>query len=276
VLALLAPVLANATLTVTPITFNVVGLDSNTPASGPKFFPVGVRVCSNVATTNVTTTWVWDSANANINLRTGSLGSIFFPAIAAGPAGCRDAYFEIEITQVPAAFDTARRYHVTAADGSGTFSSPVPREIYVEHLISQSRNAVTGVKLNGVPIPPGGSVALVLGNTYTIELDSGTATQGYNQFESFINFSNAIFQIQSVTSAYSADNSPTRAHHQRQALRRRVPVGEQSGEPELPLVRRRRFQGRRPDDHDDLRGHDHRWRRLGADAVDTPLRLLWQ
>ncbi len=207
-LALLAPVVAHATLTVTPITFNVVGLDSNTPASGPKFFPVGARVCSNVATTNVTATWVWDSANANINLRTGSLSSIFFPAIAAGAAGCRDAYFEVEVTQVAAAFDTARRYHIVATDGSGSFSTPTPREVYVEHLISQSRNAVTGVRLNGVPIPPGGTVALVLGNTYTIELDSGTATQGYNQFESFINFSNAIFQIQSVVSAYSADNSP--------------------------------------------------------------------
>ncbi len=208
VLALLAPIVANATLTVTPITFNVVGLDSNTPASGPKFFPVGVRVCSNVATINVTAAWTWDSANPNINLRAGSLASIFFPAIAAGAAGCRDAYFEVEITQVAAAFDTTRRYHVAATDGSGTFLSPIPREIFVEHLISQSRNAVTGVKLNGVPIPPGGTVALVLGNTYTIELDSGTATQGYNQFESFINFSNAIFQIQSVVSGYSADNSP--------------------------------------------------------------------
>ena len=205
-LAMLVPGLAEATLAANQITFNVVGLDSNNPATGPKFFPVGARVCSDVATANVTTNWVWDSANPNINLRAGSLSTIVIPAIAAG--GCADAYFEVEVTQVAAAFDTARRYHVTASDGSGTVSSPTPREIYVEHLISQNRNAVTGAKLNGVPIPAGGSVGLLLGNTYTIELDSGTATQGYNQFESFINFSNAIFQIQSVTTAYSADNSP--------------------------------------------------------------------
>ena len=206
VVALLVPGLAYATLTVTPITFNVVGLDSNSPTSGPKFFPVGARVCTNVATTNVTATWAWDSGNPNINLRAGSLSSIVIPAIAAGT--CADAYFEVEVNQVAAAFDTVRRYHVVAADGSGSASSPTPREIYVEHLISQNRNSVTGAKLDGVPIPAGGSVALVLGNTYTIELDSGTATQGYNQFESFINFSNAIFQIQSVTTAYSANNSP--------------------------------------------------------------------
>ena len=59
-----------------------------------------------------------------------------------------------------------------------------------------------------MPIPAGGSVGLVVGNTYTFELSSGTATQGYNQFEAFINFSNTIFQILSVTTSYSANNSP--------------------------------------------------------------------
>src|SRR6266404_2701527 len=49
---------------------------------------------------------------------------------------------------------------------------------------------------------------LVVGNTYTIELDGGTATQGYNQFEAFISFPNTIFQILSVSTTYSADNSP--------------------------------------------------------------------
>ncbi len=278
VFALLAPTLANAALTVTPITFNVVGLDSNSPASGPKYFPVGARVCTNVATTNVTAAWAWDSANPNINVRAGSLSSLVIPAIAAG--ACADAYFEIEVNQIAAAFDTTRRYHVTATDGSGSASSPTPREIYVEHLISQSRNAVTGAKLNGVPIPAGGSVALVLGNTYTIELDSGTATQGYNQFESFINFSNAIFQIQSVTTAYSANNSPYVSGPapaiEQQALCRRLSVGQQPGEPELPLLHRRRFQEWRLDDHDDLCREDHRWRRHGPDPVDAALRFFGQ
>src|SRR5438309_9624764 len=46
VFGLFVPVFAHATLTVTPITWNVVGLDSNNPLSGPKDFPVGARVCS--------------------------------------------------------------------------------------------------------------------------------------------------------------------------------------------------------------------------------------
>ena len=206
VFGLFVPVFAHATLTVTPITWNVVGLDSNSPTSGPKDFPVGARVCSNVATINVGVNWNWDSANANVNLRPGSLSTVTLPAIGAGV--CADAYFEIEVNQVAAAYDTTRRYHITATDGSGTVSSLTPREVYVEHLISQNRNSITGVKLNGVSIPAGGSMNLVVGNTYTIELDGGTATQGYNQFEAFISFPNTIFQILSVSTTYSADNSP--------------------------------------------------------------------
>src|SRR5262245_45713888 len=89
---------ASATLTITPLTWNVVGLDSNLPTAGPQHFPVGARVCSNVATTGVTSTFVWDSANANINNRTGSLTSLTLGSIAAG--ACVDAYYEIAVTQV--------------------------------------------------------------------------------------------------------------------------------------------------------------------------------
>ena len=59
--------LAVTTLTVTPVTWNIVGLDSNNPPSGPRFFPVGARVCSSVATTSVAVNFVFDSANANVN-----------------------------------------------------------------------------------------------------------------------------------------------------------------------------------------------------------------
>ncbi|HEV2721035.1 MAG TPA: hypothetical protein VG323_13515, partial [Thermoanaerobaculia bacterium] len=208
---ILLPFTAGATLTVTPITWNVVGLDSNNPAVGPHLFPAGARVCSDAATTNVAVNFVFDTANANINLRAGSLSTINLASIGAGQ--CADAYFEVDVTQTAAAFDTTRRYHVTATDGSGTASSPTPREIYVEHLISQNRNSISDVKFGPVGGPytsvaPGGSMNLIVGNSYDIQLLGGTATQGYNQFESFINFSNTIFQIQAVNTTYSADDSP--------------------------------------------------------------------
>ncbi|MDE3087943.1 MAG: DUF11 domain-containing protein, partial [Chloroflexota bacterium] len=202
-----SPAYAAATLTVTPITWNVIGLDSNSPTSGPYRFPIGARVCSSVATTNVVVNWVWDSSNANINLRPGSLSSITIASITAG--GCSDAYFEGEVTQVAGAYDTTRRYHITATDSSGTASTPTPRELYVEHLISQNRNGITDVKLNGTSIPAGGTMTLMVGNTYTVELDGFTATQGYNQLESFINFPNTIFQTLAVSTTYTADSNTT-------------------------------------------------------------------
>ncbi|MGR8933050.1 MAG: DUF7933 domain-containing protein, partial [Gammaproteobacteria bacterium] len=217
-MVLLPPSIAYADLTVTPNTWNVIGLDSNTPASGPYRFPVGAKVCSDVATTDVVVDFLWDSANAYINTRPGSLTSVTIPSIAAN--ACADAYFEVEVTPIAAAFDTTRSYHITATDSSGTFSTPQPRELYIEHLISQNRNSITTVKfwpesLGATPleadktnVAAGETMTLMVGNTYYIDLVGGTATQGYNQFEAFINFSNTIFQILSVNTSYSANNSP--------------------------------------------------------------------
>jgi hypothetical protein len=51
-------------------------------------------------------------------------------------------------------------------------------------------------------------MSLMVGNEYEITLIGYTATQGYNQLESFITLSNTIFQIQSVKTTFSADTSP--------------------------------------------------------------------
>lgn len=206
--AVMAPgrALAATTLTVTPLTWNVIGLDSNSPTTGPRHFPVGARVCSSVATTNVAVNFVWDSANDNIRLSAGTQNPV---TIAALPAGaCTDVYFGVEVHPVAAAYDTARRYHITATDASGAASTPTPRELYVEHLISQNRNYITSLTVDGVPVGAGGSLSLMIGGTYTFQLTGGTATQGYNQLEAFINFPNSCFEVQSVSTTYSADNSP--------------------------------------------------------------------
>jgi len=53
-----------------PITWNVIGLDSNKVTDGPDTFMVGTRVCntntlgSGVTFNNVASTFVWDSANS--------------------------------------------------------------------------------------------------------------------------------------------------------------------------------------------------------------------
>src|SRR5688572_596211 len=192
--------LAAPSLTVTPITWNVMGLDSNNVNVGPNNFPVGVRVCNNgdVPLTNVAAAFVWDTTDPLINLRAGSLNPITLTSLAIG--ACSDFYFEITITRNAAAYDNVARYHinVTSTEITTPVSTPTPREIYVEHLVSQSRNATTDVQLNGTSVAAGGSMALLVGQTYNITLVGSTATNGYEQIETFINFPNTIFQVLDV------------------------------------------------------------------------------
>ena len=206
---------AATTLTVTPISWNIVGLDSNNVNVGPNDFPVGARVCNTGAAVavNVTATFVWDSANALINIRPGTNTALSVSSLAIG--ACTDFYFEVEVTRNPAAYDTTRRYHiaVTADGGASTGSTPTPRELYVEHLISQNRNTVSDIQY-GLTIPTltsvagGGTMSLLVGQTYFIRIVGATATQGYEQIESFITIPNTIFQIRSVAATYSAESSP--------------------------------------------------------------------
>lgn len=209
-LGLSSPVLAAAQLTITPITWNVIGLDSNNVNVGPNNFPVGAHVCNtgNATANNVVSAFVWDSSDPYIDLRSGSLSTQSVTSLAANT--CTDFYYEVQITRDTNAYNHTRQYHITAdSDETTPISTTTPREVYVEHLISQSRNGTTSVKLNGASIPAGGSMTLVVGNTYTIELAGFTATNGYNQLESFINFPNTIFQILAVSTTYSTSSIPT-------------------------------------------------------------------
>lgn len=212
-----APTFAATTLTVTPITWNIIGLDSNNVNVGPNRFPVGARVCNTggAIASNVTATFVWESSNSYINIRPGTNSSLSVPSLA--PGACTDFYFEVEVTRNPSAYNTTRRYRitVTADGGATTGSTPAPRELFVEKLISQSRNSATDVQLskdgtNYTSIPSGGTMALVVGNTYYIKLVGSTATNGYEQIENFINFPNTIFQVLAVRTTYSANTAPSR------------------------------------------------------------------
>ena len=197
-----------AALTVTPITWNVVGLDSNNVSVGPNHFPVGARVCNtgDAVAANVKSAFNWTSANGAINIRPDSLTGYTADGINLNPTQCHDFYYEIEITRDASSYDQTRRFTISAtADGGISGLSPTPREIYIERLISQSRNSTIDVKLNGVSIPAGGTMVLVVGNTYTIELVGSTATNGYEQIENFINFPNTIFQVNSVAATYTAN-----------------------------------------------------------------------
>ena len=114
---------AFAGLTITPTTWNVIGLDSNNPNTGPASYPVGVRVCNTggAAVTNVTGTFTWDSFNTYINLTGPS--TINVPTLAAG--GCVDFYFTATVTRTSSAYNATRRYHITVTgDAVSSVTSP--------------------------------------------------------------------------------------------------------------------------------------------------------
>jgi hypothetical protein len=229
-----------ATLSIYPVSWNVIGLDSNNVNVGPEYFPVGARVCNESASiTTVSVRFYWDdgrgvykssvNADAYINLRDGTIdgsgtitptppypssgNTISLSLAAKGATGdCKDAYFEAQVNRIDTAYNHTRAYHITATNGSGTISTTTPRELFVEHLVSQSRNSVTQIDYGPhggalTSVAAGGTMTLLVGQEYDIKVTGATATNGYEQSETFISLPNTIFQVLSVTSTYNADTS---------------------------------------------------------------------
>src|SRR5439155_1368391 len=86
-------VFAAAVLTITPLTWNVIGLDSNNVNVGPNDFPIGARVCNtgDVTATTLVPTFNWDSANLYVNNRSSTNTTLSVSSLAAG--SCTDFYF---------------------------------------------------------------------------------------------------------------------------------------------------------------------------------------
>ena len=192
---------AQAGVTIEPVSWNVVGLDSNNPQAGPAEFPVGARVCNTggAAVTNIAISFLWDSTNININLKDSTRSTLTTSSLAAG--ACVTYYFDVVVTRSNAAYNTARRFHITASgDGIASVSTPTPRELFVERLISQGRNTVTSVT---------GPTSVYVGQTYTYTVNASTATGGYEQLEMFLNLSSVVFEVQSVSTTYSAPTGGT-------------------------------------------------------------------
>src|SRR5437016_6431662 len=185
---------AYAGLTVTPTSWNVVGLDSNNTSTGPDTFEIGVRVCNTggTAVTNIVGDFIWDSANAYININ----GSTTLNVSSLAGGACVDLYYSVTVTRTSLAYNTSRRYHVAvSATGVSTITTPTPREIYVERIISQNRNSVQSIT---------GPTTVYVGQTYNYTVNASTATQGYAQLEAFLNLSNVIFQVLTISTTYTS------------------------------------------------------------------------
>lgn len=193
VLASWSPSNAAALLTITPVTWNVVGLDSDNVNRGPNVFLVGARVCNagDTAATNLVSTFVWDTSNSYIRLLGPDSQSL--PSLAANQ--CADFYYQVEVVRDSAAYLNRRSYHITVtADGLEIISTTQPREIFVERLAPQPAPSEADI------IGPG---MVVVGKTYNFDVISATEPAGYQQLTHFLNFPAHIFQIESVQSRYS-------------------------------------------------------------------------
>jgi len=190
---------AYAGLTVTPVSWNVVGLDSNNPTVGPDTFQVGARVCNTggTAVNSIVGDFIWDSTNAFINLSGAS--TLNLSSLNAG--ACTDFYYPVTITRSSLAYNATRRYHIAvSATGISTITTPTPREIYVEKIISQNRNSVNSIV---------GPTTVFVGQTYNYTVNASTATQGYEQLEAFLNLPNIIFQVLAISTTYSSPAGAT-------------------------------------------------------------------
>ena len=191
-------------LTITPLGWNVIGLDSNNVNAGPNVFPVGGRVCNTGCdpVTNVAVNWNWLSSNTYVNLT----NTTSFSTASLGAGACRDYYFNVEVTRNSSAYNTARAVPGRRATGDSVsaVSTPTNREIYVEKLVSQNRNAVTGSAL--VNNPAAGCIAatetVYVGSTCTVNITAKTAPGGYEQLVTAFYFNNSMFQIESFTASY--------------------------------------------------------------------------
>lgn len=242
------PAFALANLVIEPITWDFVGLDSNKPESqGPNTYVVGARVCNTSPTEdaiNVKTRFYKDGVdNGYTFIRLQGGDTYTFPlipkndgsagttgAIAGGyifdtpangslkktkynisytPKNCQDFYYNFETTRSTAAWQTYQKYYIDAwADNAGHVQTPRPRQIYIEQLISQSRNYVYNFTCTteSNPSPTSGSVNVLVGETFVCDAYAHTAT-AYPELSFTSDIPNVIFQVLDVNTTYSNPGS---------------------------------------------------------------------
>jgi hypothetical protein len=191
---------------VTPITWDVLGLDSNNVNVGPNVFPVGVRVCNTGSdpATNVVATWAWKTAQ---NSFTGPAEGATVSVGTMATSSCRHAYFEVTLNRSASARRKSRDYQITVTADGGLSTAGPQRTLYIQPLVSQGRNSTK--KLAG---PNGCNLAytvcdpapanILVGRTYTYKLYAETST-AYKQLETFANFPMSVVPAVSTSGIYS-------------------------------------------------------------------------
>ena len=187
-------------ITVTPITWDVIGLDSQigiTNTLGPNSYPVGARVCTNETVNNMVATLVWSSSTPNtlINI-TGPVSH----TLSSLPANtCADFYFTVDVTRSSSSLKTSRLYNiqVTGSGISSPVSYPAPYLLYVEEFNRYQNPGLLNKKLVGPPL-------VNLGGIYTYTLNiANTNPISYSQLVDGFTQSIQVFRLLKVAARYS-------------------------------------------------------------------------
>ncbi|MEW6366983.1 MAG: hypothetical protein AB1714_20330 [Acidobacteriota bacterium] len=190
------------TLSITPITWNVIGLDSNKVSDGPDRFLVAARVTNTGSSPAATAsaTFFWDSANTYIDLTNGPAPKTIFRDTVLAVGATWDVYYEVTVTRNTGAWNTTRQYHIEAqAINAPMVSTPTPRELYVEKLVSQNRNEVNSIT---------GATSVKVGAMYDYVMNSKTATGGYEQLVNTLVFPESMFQLVTTWVTYPEPPPP--------------------------------------------------------------------
>jgi len=178
-------------LSITPITWNVIGLDDADVDVGPNQFPVGARVCNigDESASNLEVSFTWTSVNTFINI----LGTDNKSIASLPTQDCEDFYFDVVVSRNTQVINSGRQYQISAsAVGVADVSTPSPREIYVKDL-DQDTNSNLGI-INGPS-------SVIVGQTvqYTVQHNN---IPDYQQLVSGINGYSSIFRIAAITIEY--------------------------------------------------------------------------
>jgi|GEM_PF-797131 len=185
---------AAATLTISQITWSVIGLDANDVNAGPNEFPAGARICNTGdADTegNVTVTWAFTTSNDHISLvnqPTQTLDPL-------GPTDCADVYYTVRVTRNASSYDATRDYTITATSGSANVNTG--QRLVVKKLTPGSDSTVTALN---------GPTDLKVGDSDTWSIVATTPDAGYPELEAFLTLCADIFHIDQVSGLYDVPN----------------------------------------------------------------------
>lgn len=188
---------AAPSLSITQITWNVIGLDPQDVNSGPNIFPVGIRVCNSGDSnaTNGVVTFTWDSINPFINLDSAPTQTFILPA-----QNCQDFYFNVVVSRDQQALNTARRYHISvSAQDVGTITTPIPQELFVKELSQVINNGLGAIS---------GPTNIYVGQIVEYTLQQSKIPL-FQQLVHHIDFPTDMFRILSVSAKYGVPQNGT-------------------------------------------------------------------